>query len=150
MFLKTFEITNNHINRLLKSQGLPGVGSSNYVRKTLLTPQVKEIIHDVVEQMPKFNIHYSDTSKEAENVVYLAPTTTIQGVFEEVGRKLDILIEEDERKPNYGTFSMYIKKAFPNVKTKALSTDKCNVCDDVTMTIEEKELHVRQQKDVMR
>ena len=104
----------------------------------------------MVEQMPKFNIHYSDTSKEAENVVYLAPTTTIQGVFEEVGRKLDILIEEDERKPNYGTFSMYIKKAFPNVKKKALSTDKCNVCDDVTMTIEEKELHVRQQKDAMR
>ena len=88
----------------------------------------------MVEQMPKFNIHYSDTSKEAENVVYLAPTTTIQGVFEEVGRKLDILIEEDERKPNYGTFSMYIKKAFPNVKTKALSTDKCNVCDDVTQS----------------
>ena len=44
MFLKTFEITNNYINILLKSQGLPGVGSSNYVRKTLLTPQVKEII----------------------------------------------------------------------------------------------------------
>ena len=62
MLLKTFEITNNHINRLLKSQGCQGVGSGNYVRNTLLTPQVKEIIHDVVEQMPKFNIHYSDTS----------------------------------------------------------------------------------------
>ena len=76
MFLNTFEITNNHINRLLKIQGWQGqgVGSGNYVRNTLLTRQVKEIIHDVVEQMPKFNIHYSDTSKEAENVVYLAPT----------------------------------------------------------------------------
>jgi hypothetical protein len=148
VFLTTFGITANRINRLLKNQ-FRSVGSGNYIRKaTTLTPEVVRTIHDVIEALPKYNIHYLDTSKEADNVVYLSPTTTVESIFELVMEKLDQQLIV--KKPKSATFRNYFVKAFPHVKVKAMSTDKCNVCDDLTKSEEERKVHDLLQKDAMK
>ena len=146
-FLYTFSITNNRINRLLKGQGKKQ-GSGNYQRKkTSITSEVIGATETVVNRLPKYNIHYSDTSKEADNVLYLAPDITIRTIFDLVVKE----IGEDAaiRLPKYGTFVPYFKRAFPHVKIKALSTDKCNYCDDLTKSDEEKKQHNKDQKEAL-
>jgi hypothetical protein len=146
-FLCTFSITNNRINRLLKGQGKKQ-GSGNYKRKkTAISPEVIRFTEIVVNRFPKYNVHYTDTSKEADNVLYLAPNITIKTIYELVIEE----IEKDStiRPPKYGTFVSYFKRAFPHVKIKALSTDKCNYCDDLTKSEEEKEQHNKDQKEAL-
>ena len=80
------KVTNNMINRLLKQENT--VGSGNYKHKpwnrkdAVFTSVVQEVIIEVIKSLPKYNIHYIDNSKEADNVVYLAPTPTLQAIFD--------------------------------------------------------------------
>ena len=129
VFLSSFGVTNNTINRLLKQQNT--VGSGNYDRisskrkDSVFTADVQEVIIEVIESLPKYNIHYTDTSKEADNVVYLAPTTTLQVIFDLVDEKLTA--KSITTKPKYGTFCSYFKKVYPHIKIKPMSTDKLSL-----------------------
>ena len=146
-FVHTFAIDPHRINRLLKKRGSKKpCGSGNYLHKTTaFTPVVMEAIHDVIEALPKYNCHYTDTSREGDNVVYVSPTTTMQSIYELVSEK----IGEGVKKPNYQTFCKHFSRTYPHVKVKAMSTDKCNYCDDNTKTPEEKQLHQEQQKEAL-
>ena len=62
----------------------------------------------------------------------------------------DKLADENVIKiPKYSTFCAYFKRTFVNVKFKPMSTDKCNFCDDITKTEEEKTEHNRLQRAAM-
>ena len=151
VFIGTLQYSNGRLDRLLK-RGQDGVDVSregrgkHTNRPKKVNENVRALIRDVLESMPKYTTHYKEVVYTAEDTVYLPPMVTFDNVY-------SICVTEIRKNelqvPSKDWFLRYMKCEYPNLKKKAKHIDTCNVCDRVDKSDEEKVEHRQVAKDAI-
>ena len=98
---------------------------------------VHQNVHNVIERLPKCEVHYLSEAKSTSVDVYLEPDCTLKDAYQ-LFKDENIETEAlgDKKQPSLGWFYDGIKRRFSQLKVKPPTKEACNTC--ATLKLQQK------------
>ena len=133
-------VSNGRIDRLLQkiANGDLDVSDKRGTHKKRgFNDIVHQNVHNVIERLPKCEVHYLSEAKSTSVDVYLEPDCTLKDAYQ-LFKDENIETEAlgDKKQPSLGWFYDGIKRRFSQLKVKPPTKEACNTC--ATLKLQQK------------